>query len=237
MKIDIAFLPTELETRNLSDTVCIILDIFRATSCIVTAFANGCQTLFPVLSLSEAYTLAETCGPVLLAGERRSLKLEGCQLGNSPFEFSKDVVEGKAVIMTTSNGTSAIRTADNAYHTFIGSFLNAEAVSSKARQYGKDILILCAGTAGTFSLEDTLCAGLLVSLLSAGGEHSLTDAAKGAFLMYKQVKKELPVIAADSSNGRRLKDLQRYQEIEYCLNIDRYRVVPQYKDRKIIMAE
>ena len=68
MNIDIAFLPTEIGKRNLSDTVCIILDIFRATSCIVTAFANGCHTIFPVLSLPEACALAEACGPVLLAG-------------------------------------------------------------------------------------------------------------------------------------------------------------------------
>lgn len=236
MKIDVAFLPADINAGNLSNTVCIVLDIFRATTCIVTGFANECETIFPVLSLEEAHILAEQTGPVLFAGERYSLKLDGCDLGNSPFEFSQDKVKGKNIIMTTTNGTVAIKAAESAYRTLIGSFLNAKAVCLKAKQYGKDILIVCAGTQGLFSLEDTLCAGLFIQLLSADGESLMTDAARGALLMYIEAKPKLLEVAAASCNGKRLNDLHRMTEVEYCLQIDRLTVVPQYIEGRIMLC-
>jgi len=128
----------------------------------VTAIANGCKAVIPVLSIDEAQKLAAAMGPVLIAGERQSLKLPGCDFGNSPFDFSQEKVHDQTIIMTTNNGTIAIKAAERAHRTFIGSFINAGAVCYQAKRFGKDILIICAGTDGLFSLEDALCAGLLV---------------------------------------------------------------------------
>ncbi|SFL35799.1 2-phosphosulfolactate phosphatase [Pelosinus propionicus] len=235
MKIDVILLPKETAALDLSHSVCIVLDIFRATSTIVTALANGCKTITPALSTEDAETLASQMGSVLFAGERQSIKIDGYDFGNSPFEFSKEKVAGKAIVMTTTNGTIAIKAAEKAYRTFIGSFINAKAVCMQAKQYGKDLVIVCAGTDGLFSLEDTLCAGLLVQLLKTDCEVTLTDSALGAFLLYAQAKNMLVETAVQSRNGRRLYDLRRMDDVEYCLSADLFTIVPQYTEGKIVI--
>ena len=235
MKIDVVFLPKDTIGMDLSNSVCIVLDIFRATTCIVTAMANGCNRIFPVLAIEDAHALSSQIGPALLAGERQSIKIEGCDLGNSPFEFCQDKVQGKTIIMTTTNGTVAIKATEGAYCTLIGSFLNVKAVCQRAIEYGKDILIVCAGTDGLFSLEDTLCAGLLVQLAKTEDEIQMTDSAVGALLMYTEAESKLIETAARSRNGKRLYDLNRMDDIKYCFGIDTLHLVPQYKEGKIVV--
>lgn len=231
MKIHVTFLPAEVSGMDLSDTVCIVLDIFRATSSIVTAVANGCQSVLPVLSVEEAQSLARQTKDCLLAGERKSVRIEGFDLGNSPAEFSRDKVQDRPIIMTTTNGTVAIRATEGAWRTWIGSFLNAAAVCRQARQHGKDILIVCAGTERLFSLEDALCAGLLVETLQ-GREQAviLSDAAYAALLMYTQSKSRLAEVAGRSRNGQRLYNLGRADDIAYCLQPNVLDIVPEYKN-------
>ncbi len=200
MKIDIALLPKGVNELNLSDTVCIVLDIFRATTSIVTSLSNGCIAMVPVLSTEDASIAGNQLGNVLFAGERQSIKIEGYNFGNSPFEFSEDKVKDQTIVMTTSNGTIAIKATEGAYRTLIGSFLNAKAVCQQGKAYGKDILIVCAGTDGLFSLEDALCAGLMVQLLSEEGETTITDSARGALLMYNEAKDNLVETGVTSRN-------------------------------------
>lgn len=231
--MDVAFLPKEVNERNLSATVCVVLDIFRATSSIVTAIANGCKAIVPVLSVEEARQKAGQSERILLAGERQSIKIEGFDLGNSPFEFSPDTVKERTIVMSTTNGTIAVRAVEQAYRTVIGSFLNAGAVCRNAAQYEKDILIVCAGTDGLFSLEDALCAGLLVELLNKEEKYCLTDAAQGALMMYGGAKASVLQAVSNSRNGRRLYDLGRDRDVEYCLRSDIIGIVPQYRAGKI----
>ncbi|EGO62530.1 2-phosphosulfolactate phosphatase [Acetonema longum] len=230
MKLHVTFLPAEVSGMDLSDTVCIVLDIFRATSSIVTAAANGCQSVLPVLSAEEAQDLARQTKSCLLAGERKSVRIEGFDLGNSPAEFSRDKVQDRPIIMATTNGTVAIRATEGAWRTWIGSFLNAAAVCRQAQQHGKDILIVCAGTERLFSLEDALCAGQLVEILQ-GREQAviLSDAAYAALLMYTQSKGRLAEVAGRSRNGQRLYDLGRTDDIAYCLQSNILDIVPEYK--------
>jgi len=235
MKIDVALLPTEVKGADLSDTVCIVLDIFRATTSIVTSLANGCAAMIPVLSTEEASMAASHMGPVLFAGERQSIKIEGYDFGNSPFEFSCDKVQDQKIIITTTNGTIAIKATQGAYRTLIGSFLNAQAVCKQGKDDGKDILIVCAGTDGLFSLEDALCAGLLVELLTADGEALLTDSAHGALLMYTQAKDKLVEIGVSSRNGKRLDDLNRMDDVRYCFQTNILAIVPEYIEGRIVL--
>ena len=109
MKIDIALLPKSVNELDLSDTVCIVLDIFRATTSIVTSLSNGCTAMVPVLSTEEASSVANRLNDVLFAGERQSIKIDGYDFGNSPFEFSKEKVKDKTIVMTTSNGTLLLK--------------------------------------------------------------------------------------------------------------------------------
>jgi len=233
MNIDIALLPKEIAEMDLTDKVCIVLDIFRATTSIVTAIANGCKRIIPVLSIEDAQKLAKEIKPVLLAGERQSIPIEGYNFGNSPFEFSQDKVKGQEIIMTTTNGTIAIKATEGAYRTLIGSFVNAQAVCKQAEEYRKDIVIVCAGTDGYFSLEDTLCAGLLVELLSSKGQMGMNDAAHGALLMYMKARDNLVETAVQGRNGKRLFDLNRMDDVKYCLKRNLVELVPAYQDGSI----
>jgi 2-phosphosulfolactate phosphatase len=232
VRIDVTFLPAELKDKDLSNTVCIVLDIFRATTSIVTAMANGCETIIPVESTDAARNLAQRERACLLAGERRSLKIDGFDLGNSPFDFSADIVKNRSIIMTTTNGTLAIKATEGACQTLIGSFLNAEQVCRTAKQSGLDILIVCAGTERLFSLEDGLCAGLMVDILH-GGTAELTDSAYAASLMYSQARDMLLPVAKNSRNGQRLCELRRENEVEYCLQVNIFDTVPEYRNGTI----
>jgi len=234
MKIDIAFLPKDASGINLSSTVCIVLDIFRATTSIVTSIANGCKAMIPAVSIEDAQALAGQRNSALFAGERQSIKIDGYDFGNSPFDFSQEKVKDQHIIITTTNGTIAIKAATGAYRTLIGSFLNAEAVCEQAEEYGKDILIICAGTDGLFSLEDTLCAGLLVQLLTKKGQGVMTDSAQGALLMYHAVKDKLVETAVNSRNGKRLCELDRMDDILYCFQRDLLTIVPEYSNGMIL---
>ena len=146
-------------------------------------------------------------------------------------------MQGKTIIMTTTNGTVAIKATEGAYRTLIGSFLNAKAVCQRAKEHAKDILIVCAGTDGLFSLEDTLCAGLLVHLLKTEDEIQMTDSAQGALLMYTEAKDKLLETAARSRNGKRLFDLNRMDDIKYCFGIDTLHIIPQYSEGKIVVED
>ena len=229
MNIDVAFLPSEVRGNDVTDTVCIVLDIFRATTSITTAMANGCAVIYPVLTVEEARRMAGENPGCLLAGERKSIQIAGFDLGISPYDFSSDNVRGRSVIMTTTNGTAAIKATEGAHRTFIGSFLNAEAVCAQIAAHGKDILIVCAGTEQTFSLEDALCAGYMVKILQGGqGKVELTDAAQAAMMLYKQAETDLIGAVKNSKNGKRLYDLNREHDVEYCLRKNHLAVVPQY---------
>jgi 2-phosphosulfolactate phosphatase len=233
MQLDVRLLPGDGRETDLSDTVCIVMDVFRATTSIITAIANGCATLIPVMSVDEAYRTAEQIEGPLFAGERQSIKITGFDFGNSPFEFSAEQVQGKTIIMTTTNGTIAIKSTENAYLTLLGSFINASAVCRAAQEQNKSILLVCAGTDGLFSLEDAFCAGLLVKLLTKDKQYELTDAARGVQAMYKGAQETVLSILSESRNGKRLYDLGLEKDVEYCLSTDSSSVVPRYSTGKI----
>lgn len=235
MKIDVAFLPRELEGRELSGTVCIVIDIFRATTSMITAFVHGCRGIVPVGSIPEAWAAAEGINSkdCILAGERKGVKIEGFHLGNSPWEFTGEHVGNQYIVMTTTNGTAAIKATDGASATLIGAFLNANAVCARAKHYGDDILIICAGTAGNFSLEDALCAGLLVDILWEDKEVELTDAARAALLMYAEVADVVGKVAANSSHGRYLYAIGFGEDVKTCMRANTVKIVPEYRNGKI----
>lgn len=233
VNLDIAFLPSELEGQDITNSVCIMLDIFRASTTIVTALENGCQAIYPVSTIEEATSLAATMNPVLLAGERKSVRIEGFDLGNSPLDFTSDKVRNLPVVMSTTNGTRAIQATAGAACSFIGSFRNAAALCRKVEETGKDVWIVCAGTEGTFSLEDSLCAGMLAERLLGRTAGSLADNVQAAIMLYRQVKYELAKVAGGSRNGRRLHEIGLRSDVEFCLEIDRTDFVPEYREGKV----
>lgn len=214
--IEVLFSPAEfsaLANRDLSRTACVVLDILRATTSMVTALANGAEAIIPVGEIAEAVAIKQERPEVLLAGERNGLRIRADQsggiefdFGNSPREFLPARVRGKTIVMTTTNGTRALRACTDAGTVLIGSFLNLRAIANWVRREQPTHLVLvCSGTGEQAALEDTLAAGALCERLwplYAGGE--VADSAEIARRIYPLLQSDLLGAMKHSRNGRRL---------------------------------
>lgn len=232
MTIDVCFTPQDYLSRPPEGGHAVaVLDIFRATTSMTTAFANGCHRFLPVGTIEEALALKERHSEALLAGERQARPIPGFDLGNSPREYSRQTVAGKTVIMTTTNGTVALKTVERAAKVYVGAFVNAAALCRTLAGVKLDIVILCAGTRGRLTLEDALCAGLIAERLAGAAE--LSDAALAARAMYNDFHSDLLNRTGQGAHARHLAAIGYGDDIEYCLRHDLYDVVPEFRDGAI----
>lgn len=221
-----------LSNRSLERALCVVLDIFRATTSIVTALANGASAVIPVTDIPDALALRERNPHLLLAGERNGLRIRAqltggvdFDLGNSPIEFTSDKVSGKTIAMTTTNGTRALRAVARARTVLIGSFLNLRATADDVRRANPDeLLIVCSGTAEQSSYEDVLAAGALSELLwNDCAPEGLADGALMAKKLFQAAQSNLLAAASESRNGRRLLSRPELRaDVPYCLQQDLY---------------
>lgn len=177
------FTPADFDTlpaRDLSRTTCVVFDILRATTSMITALANGAEAIIPVAEISEALANRQKDPQVRLAGERNGLRIGAAltggiefDFGNSPREFTAEKVRGRTIVTTTTNGTRALRACLGAQTTLVGSFLNLGAVAGWIRSHPSDALVIvCAGTFEQAAYEDVLAAGALLELLTPHVEFS-----------------------------------------------------------------
>ena len=238
MNIDVFLTGQGVNEEDVKDRTVVVIDVLRACSTIATALNNGARSFVPVRDMAQAGKIASNLErqSYLLAGERGGEKIEGYHLGNSPYEYSRQVVEGKTIIFNTTNGTVAIDTAREAEHLLIGSFLNAGRVVDFVREADIDLTIICAGWRNTVSLEDTLCAGLLLYRLWDGVEpKSATDTAHIAFTQYNNDQDNLANAIRQCNHAQRLTDLGHAKDVEYCLRIDALPVLPYYQDSRLVL--
>ena len=217
-----------LAQTDLSGTTCVVLDILRATSSMITALANGADQILPVASIEEALAAKAEHPEALLCGERHGRKITAEQakgtdfdLGNSPREYTAELVAGKTLITTTTNGTRALRACVNAEHTLVASFLNLTATTDYLRTAKpSQLVIVCGGTYEEAALEDTLAAGAIAeSVWDLFDE--CDDASQAARLLFASapVGETLP----QAKNAQRLLSLPDLAEdVEHCLQSDRY---------------
>ncbi len=232
MTIDVYFTPQEFLTRPPEGQFAVaVLDVFRATTSMVTAFANGCDRVIPVRTVEEALALKQSHPGALLAGEREARPIPGFDLGNSPGEYSRRTVAGKTIGMTTTNGTVALKTAEQAAKVYVGAFVNAAALCRKLTAAPLNIVVLCAGTRGLLTMEDVLCAGLLVERLAGRG--GLSDAALAARAVYSDYRGDLVRRTMESAHARHLAALGYGEDIGNCLRHDLFNVVPEFQDGEI----
>jgi 2-phosphosulfolactate phosphatase len=182
----------------------------------------------PVPDAETAEAMAARDGnDIVLAGERGGEALAGFDLGNSPAEFTADRVGGRTVVLTTTNGTAAMLTASRAASAGLAALTNVSAAARWALEQGRDVTILCAGDNGAFSLEDTVCAGLLVArLVGASPEPVLSDGAQAALSLGRHYGTRLDRLAQDSGWGRKLERLGRAADLAWCLRADVSQAVP-----------
>ncbi|MPN08241.1 putative 2-phosphosulfolactate phosphatase [bioreactor metagenome] len=222
------------------DHTVIVVDVLRATTCMIYAAAAGADKIIPVEEVEEAVLIAKTIGKVgaVLAGERNSLPIPSFDLGNSPAGFTPELVQGKAVIITTTNGTYAIHAARDASEVLIGALVNRTAVAKAALKTGRDIIILCAGTRGRFSTDDIIAAGGIITALDENTEEAierndLAGVSKYLFERWNQGQFDAP---QNTLHLRNLLALGLEDDIKDCLSCDVFDVVPVYINGIVIKS-
>ena len=238
-KLDICFSPELLHLYDLRGKVAVIVDVLRASSTIVTALGEGITHVFPVATLEECTAYGQEHG-CLTAAERDGLPAPGFDLGNSPFGFldAARPVRGRALTISTTNGTAALRRSLAAEAVVVGAFLNLAAVADFARQQPRDVLVVCAGWKGQFCLEDTVFGGALAERLASEFDVSSSDATLAALHLWQQGRADLPAYLLQSAHVRRLNSLEASQDFEFCLRIDAYAdVLPVWREDRLVLGE
>lgn len=234
MKIEICFTAQELTPSLVYGKTAVILDIFRTSSTIVTALAKGAAKILPASSPENAVELKKRLPHSLLGGEYLNEKIASYDLGNSPMEYTDELIQDQTIILSTTNGTGSIQKTRDANKIYIGSFLNAQALVQRLQESANDILLVCVGTQGEFSLEDTCCAGYLLHLLQTTRKILINDRALNALALYQHFQHNLPYNLSQSKNGRALLLKGQWSDIEYCCLTDLFSTIPSYSPYGIV---
>lgn len=229
--VDVYLLPALAPEPRLRDAVAVVIDVLRATTSIVHALAAGCTCVRPCAEVDEARALADAmrAGRVLLAGERDGNPLPGFDLGNSPRHFSARVCRGVTLVLTTTNGTRALLRCATAARTLVAAFVNYSAVCEQLRHDRRPVCIVCAGTGGDVTLEDTLLAGALVEFLADRGAARLNDGARLAWDCFETHGCCLQGALELSQGGRHLKGLGYDEDIQAAARVDEFTLVPELR--------
>ena len=235
-KLDVCFSPELLPLHDLRGQVVVVVDILRASSTIVTALGEGVSHVFPVATLDECAALGRQQG-CLTAAERDGLPAPGFDLGNSPFGFLDPArpVRGRALAISTTNGTAALRRSLAAEAVVVGAFLNLTAVADFVRRQGRDVLVVCAGWKGQFCLEDTVFGGALAARLAPDFDVRSSDAALAAQHLWQLGRPDMAAYLLQSAHVRRLNSLEASQDFEFCLRLDAYAgVLPMWENDRLV---
>ncbi|WP_297487397.1 2-phosphosulfolactate phosphatase [uncultured Cetobacterium sp.] len=233
MKIEIISSVKDALGRDFSKEKVVVIDVLRATSVMITAFLNGAKDIYPFKDIKDVKNAKEKHKTALLAGERKGIKIDSFDFGNSPLEFKKEKIENKEILMTTSNGTRAIESAISAKKLYIGGYLNISGIVEKLMETDEDIILLCSGTDNEFSLDDALCAGIICKkLMEKEKEIKVND-----FTLSLVKLSNLITSVYDTLKGSKhfeyLKKIGYEDDLKYCLSIDLTKIVPEYIDGKI----
>jgi 2-phosphosulfolactate phosphatase len=231
--------PEQLAPSLVANRVVAVIDVLRMSTTVAVALSNGARAVVPFESSEEVVTRSKSFerDRVRLAGERRMHTIPGFDLGNSPREFTAEAVEGKTVLITTTNGTPTLVAVQGARDVVVASYVNFTAVLAMLRSAargGTDVAIVCAGRERQFSLEDTACAGRYVRHITKRlANVEVNDAARAAMLLDGRYKEDLVRLFEESSHGKALDEAGYHGDLELCAALDSYPVVPVYADRQI----
>lgn len=235
MNIDVVISAQHIKPEKFKDRIVVVIDVLRATSVMVTALNNGCDKIIPVKEIEEAIDIAsKDKNKYLLGGERGGIKIDKFDFSNSPLDYTKDIVKGKSLIMTTTNGTRAIKNSEEAERIFIGALINGRVVAEKLAKLNKDVTFVNAGTDGEFSMDDFITSGYIINCLRdiMKNHCTLTDIAKTSEYVYINNPSIISFVK-DALHYKRMKDLRYNEDLRYCLSKDLINIVPEYKDGEI----
>ena len=239
MRVDVILGPQQITPGEVAGRVVAVIDVLRASTTIAVTLAYGARAVIPVDSSDEVVRRSKAFErrDVRLAGERRMLMVPGFDYGNSPAEFTRPAVEGKTVILSTTNGTGALLAVQGARDVVVASYVNfsaALALLRTAARGGTDVAIVCAGRDRQFSLEDAACAGRYVRHVGDGIDGvEMNDAARAAELLDRRYEGDLDHLFADAAHGQALAEAGFAEDLELCAAVDSHPVVPIFADRQI----
>lgn len=244
MHVDVLFTPRTLDPETVRGKTVVVVDVLRACSTITTALYHGARAVVPVADMAEAGRMAAALDPEtsLLGGERGGTTIDGYKAGNSPLEYTPQAVNGKTVVLNTTNGTVALAAARKAERLVAGCFLNAERVVDFLRETPAqdgdqaEALIVCAGQDGRLGLEDVLCAGMLLHRLWGDAvPDTISDGAHIALTQYRHDERRLARALFGCQHTQRLIGLGYGDDVAYCARLDAIPVLPRYADSRLTL--
>ena len=234
-----ALSPALLQLYNVSNSIVVIIDVLRATSTIATVLHNGAKCIIPVDSVAECIRIGKQIEGIT-AGERDGQVAEGLQYGNSPFEYPREFVRGKTLVLTTTNGTKLLHIAldKGAKKIITGSFVNLTAVCNYLIEKKRPVILGCAAWKDRVNIEDTLFAGAVINRIKDHFDINC-DASQIAETMYTDAKEDLYEFLKNknASHYHRLTKFGLEQDIRYCLSADTANILCVYDGGKLVAAK
>lgn len=243
MRLDVVFSPQELMPGAVADRTVVVVDVLRTTTTICAALHHGARAVIAAAETEEAARLEQALGTadVVLAGERNSVRIDGFRLGNSPTEMTPEEVQGKTVVMTTTNGTRALLATAGAREVIVGAAVNLTAAGNRAQasleEHG-DLLILCAGRDHGFGLDDAYIAGCLAVRALSGRRRrkGLNDSALVSVDLVSRYRDRIERVLALSRAGRELTARGFRDDVTAAAVVDAHPVLPLFHERRITLA-
>jgi 2-phosphosulfolactate phosphatase len=230
MRVELHFTPHQTDELSLRERTVVVIDVLRASTSIIAALNNGAREIIPVPTVESAVKISGNLfGDVtLLGGERNGRIIEGFNLGNSPYEYSEEKVKGKSIIFSSTNGSLAMAKARYAKEMAVCGFVNISSVAEFLNQSPRDFVVVCAGSNGMFSLEDAVCAGMLLQRAFGGnpGDHQLSDGALAALTLYKGFGRSILKMIRNCEHGVYLQQIGFGDDLTICAGIDTIPVLP-----------
>jgi 2-phosphosulfolactate phosphatase len=237
LSIELFAAPREVTDDDLRGRSTLVIDVLRSSTTIACALTSGAREIIPVLTPAEGGELASRSGRgvSLLCGEREGRRIDGFDLGNSPFEFTPERVGGRVLIFSSTNGSAAILRARAADRIYIGGFNNFNAVMRRLVDERRSVVILCAGNLDQFAIEDFVCGGKFANALDTRLKRTVAfnDGARAAGLLHRHFDGSIIHLLKSSEHGRFLMSLGFEQDIEFCARVDTHPVVPMLVEGKI----
>jgi 2-phosphosulfolactate phosphatase len=239
VRLDVFFTPVQAKPADTASRLVVIVDVLRASTTVATALGNGAKTVMPLEGADDVIFRSKEFArsQIILAGEHKMHPIAGFDLGNSPQDFTKKAVEGKTILITTTNGTRALLGVQGARDIVIASYVNFTAVLAMmkvAASSNTDIAIICAGEEGGFTLEDAACAGRYVRAIPKRAESvQVNDAASASVLIEKKYGDNIAKVFKESSHGQALEEAGFGADLAAAAEVDAYPVVPIYQERQI----
>ena len=232
-RIEVCFSPGEYHLYESDFQLVVVLDVLRATSAICTAMEYGVKEIIPVATVEEARKYQAE--GYIAAAERGGQIVEGFDMGNSPYNYMDPALQGKSVVLTTTNGTKAINMAKDKETVVVGALNNLDALCEWLVKQRRDVLVLGSGWKDKFNLEDTICAGAIADkCLKSGRFFADEDSTVAAKFIFRSSRDNMFAFLKASSHRRRLRKLNLNEDVKYCLTPNNCTAIPVLENGSLV---